>query len=128
MDTGASSHMAAYPGNLSSASPVHTSSRIIVGNSAGLPITHVGSNPFPSMSRPLSLNNVLVSPQLIQNLVSVRNLSRDNFVTVKFDEVGFSFKDARTRMVLHRCDIQATCTRPVFIIFTCWTSRSLRWR
>nr|XP_020198077.2 uncharacterized protein LOC109783907 [Aegilops tauschii subsp. strangulata] len=98
MDTGASSHMAAYPGNLSSASPIHTSSRIIVGNGAGLPITHIGSTSFPSNSRPLYLNNVLVSPELIQNLVCVRKLSRDNSVTVEFDEVGFSVKDALTRM------------------------------
>ena len=104
MDTGASSHMAAYPGNLSSASPIHTSSRIIVGNGAGLPITHIGSTSFPSNSRPLYLNNVLVSPELIQNLVCVRKLSCDNSVTVEFDEVGFSVKDALTRMVLHRCD------------------------
>nr|XP_020189200.1 uncharacterized protein LOC109774844 [Aegilops tauschii subsp. strangulata] len=98
MDTGASSHMAAYPGNLSSASPIHTSSRIIVGNGAGLPITHIGSTSFPSNSRPLYLNNILVSPELIQNLVCVRKLSRDNSVIVEFDEVGFSVKDALTRM------------------------------
>ncbi|KAK1691847.1 hypothetical protein QYE76_008544 [Lolium multiflorum] len=36
MDTGASAHMASHPGNLS------TSSRIIVGNGAGLPISHFG--------------------------------------------------------------------------------------
>ena len=47
---------------------------------------------------------IMCSTQLIQNLVSVCNLSRNNFVTVEFDEVGFSVKDARTRMVIHRCD------------------------
>ncbi|XP_071680137.1 uncharacterized protein [Lolium perenne] len=39
-----------------------------------------------------------VSPHLVQDLVSVKTLSRDNFVTVEFDEFGFSVKDARTRM------------------------------
>nr|XP_051196486.1 uncharacterized protein LOC127309804 [Lolium perenne] len=39
-----------------------------------------------------------VSPQLVQNLVSIKTLSRDNSVTVEFDEFGFSVKDARTRM------------------------------
>jgi hypothetical protein len=104
MDTGASAHMAAHPGNLSTSSPTSTSSRIIVGNGAGLPISHIGSTPFPSNSTPLSLNNVLVSPHLVQNLVSVKTLSRDNSVTVEFDEFGFSVKDARTRMVLHRSE------------------------
>ncbi|XP_071683743.1 uncharacterized protein [Lolium perenne] len=39
-----------------------------------------------------------VSPHLVQNLVSVKTLSRDNSVTVEFDEFGVSVKDARTRM------------------------------
>jgi hypothetical protein len=104
MDSGASSHMAAYPGNLSSLSLTSTNSRIIVGNGTSLPITHIGSAAFPSTSRPLSLNNVLVSPHLRHNLVSVKTLTRDNSITVEFDALGFSVKDARTRMVLHRCE------------------------
>jgi hypothetical protein len=96
--------MAAYPGNLSSFSPTSTNSHIIVGNGASLPITHIGSAAFPSTSKPLSLNNVIVSPHLRHNLVSVKTLSRDNSVTVEFDALGFSVKDARTRMVLHRCE------------------------
>jgi histone deacetylase 1/2 len=101
MDSGTSSHMAAYPGNLSSLSPTSTNSRIIVGNGASLPITHIGYTVFPSTSKPLSLNNVLVSPYLFHNLVSVKTLSHDNFVTVEFEALGISVKDARTRMVLH---------------------------
>ncbi|XP_073362808.1 uncharacterized protein [Aegilops tauschii subsp. strangulata] len=41
---------------------------------------------------------------IVKNLVSVRRLARDNPLTVEFDGLGFSVKDARTRMVLHRCD------------------------
>jgi hypothetical protein len=104
MDSDASSHMAAYPGNLSSLSPTSTNSRIIIDNGASLPITHIGSAAFPSTSRPLSLNNVLVSPQLRHNLVSVKTLSHDNSITVEFDALGFSVKDAHTRMALHRCE------------------------
>ena len=50
------------------------------------------------------MSDVLVSPDLVTNLVSVRRLARENPITVEFDDVGFSVKDARTRMVLHRCD------------------------
>jgi hypothetical protein len=89
MDTGTSAHMVAHPGNLSTSSPTSTSARIIVGYGVGLPISHIGSTNFPSYSKPLSLNNVIVSPQLVQNLVSVKTPSRDNYVTVKFDEFGF---------------------------------------
>ncbi|XP_020151479.1 uncharacterized protein [Aegilops tauschii subsp. strangulata] len=104
MDTGATAHMAAYPGNLHTSYPVHTSNRITVGDGSSLPITHIGHAYFPSNSTPISMSNVLVSPELIKNLVSVRSLTRENPVTVEFDECGFSVKDARTRMVLHRCD------------------------
>ncbi|XP_073355420.1 uncharacterized protein [Aegilops tauschii subsp. strangulata] len=40
----------------------------------------------------------------VTNLVSVRRLTRENPITFEFDDIGFSVKDARTRMVLHRCD------------------------
>ena len=53
---------------------------------------------------PINMSNVLVSPNLVKNLVSVRRLARDNPLTVEFDGVGFSVKDSRTQMVLHRCD------------------------
>ena len=104
MDTGATAHMFAHPSNLASFTPVSTDRRIIVGDGSTLPITHVGHTSFPSTSTPLSMSNILVSPHLIKNLISVRYFTRENPVTVEFDEFGFSVKDARTRMVLHRCD------------------------
>ena len=104
MDSGATAHMAAHPGNLTSSTPVHTPTRITVGNGSSLPITHIGSTSFPSTSTPITMSHVLVSPDLVTNLVPVRRLTRENPLTVEFDGVGFSVKDARTRMVLHRCD------------------------
>ena len=104
MDTGATAHMAANPGNLLTTHPVHTAARITVGDGSSMPITHVGHAAFPSNSMPLYLSNVLVSPDIIKNLVSVRSLTRENPVIVEFDMFGFSVKDARTQMVLHRCD------------------------
>ncbi|XP_071678127.1 uncharacterized protein [Lolium perenne] len=104
MDTGASAHMAAHPGTLHTSRPVTTSTRITVGDGSSLPITHIGHASLPSTSTPLSLSNVLVSPNLIKNRVSVKQFTRDNPVTVEFDLFGFSVKDSRTRMVLLRCD------------------------
>ena len=75
-----------------------------MGNGSSLPVRHVGSVLFPSYYMPLSLNNVVVSPQLIKNLVSIRSFTRENLITMEFDELGFSVKDARTRMVLHHYD------------------------
>jgi hypothetical protein len=81
--------MATYSGNLSRFFLTFTTSRIIIGNGSSLPITHVGSTRFPATSKPLSLSNVIVSPELHHNLVSVKTLSRDNSVTMEFDAFGF---------------------------------------
>ena len=101
MDSGATVHIFAHPGNLASFTPVTTDRRIIVGDGSTLPITHARHTSFPSNSMPLYLSNILVSPHLIKNLISVRCFTRENPVTVELDELGFCVKDARTRMVLH---------------------------
>ena len=97
-------HMTGHPGNLSSSTPVNTPTRITVHNVSSLPITHVGSTSFPSSYTPITMYNVLVSPDLVTSLFSVRCLTCENRLTVEFDSVGFFMKDAHTRMVLHRCD------------------------
>ena len=53
---------------------------------------------------PLQLNDILVSPSLIKNLISVRRLTRDNNVSIEFDPVGFSIKDLHTRAEMLRCE------------------------
>jgi hypothetical protein len=52
---------------------------------------------------PLRLNNVLVSPQLIKNLISVRQFTINN-CTVEFDPSGCSVKDLLTRNEIARCN------------------------
>jgi histone deacetylase 1/2 len=104
LDTGATSHMASDPGTLSHTSPHTSPSKIIVANGASLPITHVGTTSVSTSSIPLHLNNVLVTPQIIKNLASVRCLTRDNPITIEFDAFGFSVKDLRTRAVILRCN------------------------
>ena len=81
--------MAANPGKLLVTHPVHTAACITVGDGSSMPITHVGHAAFPSNSMTLYLSNVLVSPDIIKNLVSVRSLTHENPVTVEFDMFGF---------------------------------------
>jgi hypothetical protein len=50
--------------------------------------------------------NVLVTPSLIKNLISVRTLTRDNNVLVDFNPSGFSIKDLHTNQVTLRCNSQ----------------------
>lgn len=87
MDSGATAHMASTSGILthyqlpSSSTP----SSIIVGDGTSLPIVSTGSTNVG----PLHLNNVLVSPSIIKNLVSVHQFTIDNNCFVEFDPSGF---------------------------------------
>ena len=100
LDTGASAHMFSNSGNLHSVRPAASSSQIVVGNGALLPITHTGAGTIIGSNSKLQLRNVLLSPSLIKNLLSVRQLTRDNPVSVEFDKFGFSIKDIRTGEVI----------------------------
>ena len=105
MDTGASSHMASHPVILHSHSASSVPRKIVVGNGDLMSSSSTGHTFIPtSTSSALRLNNILIAPQLVKNLISVRALTRDNSVSVEFDPWGFSIKDLRTRMALLRCD------------------------
>jgi len=78
MDTGALTHMSPGAGNLQNLHPSSLHSQIIVGNGATLPVTYTASSIISSSARPLHLSNVLVAPNIIKNLLSVRALTRDN--------------------------------------------------
>lgn len=73
MDSGTSSHLSNNQGILSSSFTSPSPSHIIVDNGSSLPIVAYGTTTFPSLTRPLHLSDVLVSPELIANLISVHN-------------------------------------------------------
>ena len=60
-------------------------SLVKVGNGSLLPISHVGHTTLSTPHKPLCLRNVLHVPQLCHNLLSNRNLCRDNKCRVVFD-------------------------------------------
>lgn len=103
MDSGASSHMASDPGNLSYLKP-STSQSVTVGNGSSIPITHTGYKTIHSPSKPLHLHNILVVPNIIKNLISVRQFTIDNYCSIQFDPYGFSVKDLLTGTVILRCN------------------------
>jgi hypothetical protein len=72
---------------------------IIVGNGSILPVTSVGDSLLPG---PFYLNDVLVAPDLVQSLLSVRRLTTDNSCSMEFDPFGLSVKDLATRSVIVR--------------------------
>ncbi|GJT55897.1 ribonuclease H-like domain-containing protein [Tanacetum coccineum] len=104
MDTGATSHLASDAGKLTSISNNSIISSIFVGNGNSIPVTTSGHSMLPTLNRPLHLHNVLVTPQIIKNLISVRQFTRDNNCSIEFDPFGFSVKDLWTRHLLLRCN------------------------
>jgi hypothetical protein len=102
MDSGATSHVTGNQGILTSSYPIleANSHHIVVGNGSGLPVVATGTAKLTS--RPFLLNDVLVSPSIIQNLCATHKFVCDNNCTIEFGPFGFSLKDLFTRRVLMR--------------------------
>jgi hypothetical protein len=88
-------------GNISNPRPLNSasSSSIIVGNGSTLPVTSVGNSVIPG---PFYLNNILLAPDIVQNLLSVRRFTTDNECSMEFDPFGLSVKDLTTRSIIAR--------------------------
>lgn len=104
MDFGTSSHLAIDSGMLHSNLNRTTNESVIVGNGSSIPVTTIGSSSIKTSTKPLVLNNVLVTPDIVKNLISVRKFTKDNWCSVDFDLFGFTVKDLQTRKALLRCD------------------------
>ncbi|GJU18613.1 ribonuclease H-like domain-containing protein [Tanacetum coccineum] len=104
MDTGASSHLNDSVTNLSEVFNSCMYPSVSVGDGHSIPVTNTGHSILPTSVRPLHLNNVLITPHIVKNLIYVRQFVRDNNCTIEFDAYGFSVKDFMTRRVLLRCD------------------------
>ncbi|GJS33974.1 ribonuclease H-like domain-containing protein [Tanacetum coccineum] len=104
MDTGATSHLNSNAHNLSTLFNLRLYPSIHVGDGNSIPVTNTGHSIIPSLHRPLHLYNVLITPNIIKNLIFVPQFTRDNNCTIEFDAFGFSVKDFLTRHILLRCD------------------------
>ncbi|GJY42369.1 ribonuclease H-like domain-containing protein [Tanacetum coccineum] len=104
MDTGATSHLASDTSKLTFVSNKIIISSILVGNGNSIPVTNTGHSMLPTLNRPLDLHNVLVTPNIIKNLIYVRQFTRDNSFSIEFDPFGFTVKDLWTRHLLLRCN------------------------
>lgn len=105
MDRGASSHISYNPSNmqnLSDSSFYHKN--IVVGNGSNIPILGQGSSPYPTASFPCKLNQILYSPSIVKNILSVRKFTHVNNISFEFDPCGFSVKGLGTGITLTRCN------------------------
>ncbi|GKB21569.1 ribonuclease H-like domain-containing protein [Tanacetum coccineum] len=104
MDTGATTHLSSHIGNLHTSSLNRNFHSIIVENRSSIPVTHSGHVQIPNPYRLPHLRNVLVTPNIIKNLVLVRKFTTDNKCSIDFDPYGFTVRDYHTRQTLIRCD------------------------
>jgi hypothetical protein len=87
-DSGASNHTTSDAGNLTSVRPPTFTdpSSIIIGNRLALPATSVGDSALPG---PFYLNNVLVTPDIIKNILSIYHFTTDNWCFMEIDPLAF---------------------------------------
>ncbi|GJV99507.1 NAC domain-containing protein [Tanacetum coccineum] len=104
MDTGATSYISSHTGNLKTSFLNRNFHSIIVRNGSSIHVTHSGHVQIPNPYRTLHLRNVLVTPNIIKNLVSVQKFTTDNKCSIDFDPYGFTVRDYHTRKTLLRCD------------------------
>ncbi|GJU68433.1 ribonuclease H-like domain-containing protein [Tanacetum coccineum] len=104
MDAGASSHLANNTGVLTSFSDQSIYKSVFVGSGQPIPVTNTSHSLLHTPHKPLHLYHILVTPNIIKNLIYVRKFTRDNDMSVEFHAYGFSMKDYLTRQLLLRCD------------------------
>nr|GEZ18776.1 ribonuclease H-like domain-containing protein [Tanacetum cinerariifolium] len=104
MDTGASSHLNDFVHYLSDILNMCIYPSVAVGDGHFIPITNSGHSLLSTPFYPLHLNNVLITPNIVKNLIYVCQFVCDNSCTVEFDPFGFYVKDFKTQRVLLRCD------------------------
>lgn len=106
MDTRATSHLHAQLGILKKLSTHDPCSSVIAGDGSKIVVSNMGNTDlsFTNPYRPLSLKNVLITPNIIKNLIFVCRFTNDNSCSIEFDPYGFSVKDLQTKTTLLRCD------------------------
>ncbi|GJV62103.1 ribonuclease H-like domain-containing protein [Tanacetum coccineum] len=103
-DTGASSHLNDSVTNLNDVFNTCIYPFVSVGDEHSIPVTNTGHSILPTSFRYIHLNNVLITPHIVKNLIFVCQFVRDNNCIVEFDAFGFSVNDFMTHRVLLRCD------------------------
>jgi hypothetical protein len=110
-DSGAMHHTALLVGNISTPRPLNSSnpSSIIIGNGSSLLVTSVGDSVLPG---PFYLNNILLAPNMVQSLLSIRRFTTDNWCSMEFNPFGLSVKDLSTQNVI----VRSNSTGPLYTL------------
>jgi hypothetical protein len=108
-DSGVTHHTTPSVGNISTFHPLASSnpSSIIIGNDSSLPIISIGDS---VLLGPFYLNNILLAPDMVQSLHSIRRFTTDNWCSMEFESFGLSVKDLTTKNVI----IGSNSTGPLY--------------
>ncbi|CAA7042354.1 unnamed protein product [Microthlaspi erraticum] len=101
-DSGASAHVTSSTENLQTSTLYEGNDMILVADGTYLPITHVGSANITSATGTLSLNDVLVCPEIHKSLLSMSKLCDDLPCGVWFDSHKIYVVDINTQKVVAR--------------------------
>jgi hypothetical protein len=99
-------HLTSDPGNLTVhlSTSVPSPSNSVIDNGYILPITSVGTTTILVAHRPFTLRHVLITPQIIKNLIYDHRFTIDNNFLVEYDPYGLSVKDLQTKNVIAKCN------------------------
>ncbi|GJZ39133.1 hypothetical protein Tco_0585696 [Tanacetum coccineum] len=119
MDSGASTHLNSSINRLSEIFNNCMYSSVSVGDGHTIPVTNVGHSLLPTNYGSLCLNNVLITPHIVKNLIFVRQFVRDNKCTIEFDAFGFSVKDFISRRCFSNMIARGISTRSHLLLLFC---------
>ncbi|PKU87215.1 Retrovirus-related Pol polyprotein from transposon TNT 1-94 [Dendrobium catenatum] len=100
LDSGATAHLTNSLDNLHLSSAYTGPETITVGDGRSVNIANSGVGLLPTPTRKLKLSNILHSPELRFNLLSISKLTRDNHISITFNPTGFVVKDLKTQETL----------------------------
>jgi hypothetical protein len=105
-DTGTTNHITSDLDRLAVRERYHGGEQVHVGNGAGLQILHIGHSSINTVDHSLALRNILHTPKISKDLLSVHKFMRDNNVFFEFHPWHFSIKDRTSRKSLleGRCE------------------------
>ncbi|KAL0921569.1 hypothetical protein M5K25_008654 [Dendrobium thyrsiflorum] len=75
--------------------------QVTVGNDSSTPITHIGQGLLPLLIGKLLLSQILHTPQISHNLLSIHKLTQDNNISIHFDAFGYKILD-QFRYCIHQ--------------------------
>lgn len=94
LDTGASHHVTNNAEQLQQKSKYNGKTKLAVADGKCLPIHHIGSTFIHSSNqKPLLLKNVIHTPCISRNLISVAQLTAQNNLCIEFDSTSFTVKE-----------------------------------